>query len=323
MAVTVLALRASGMGDLLTAVPALRALGGYRPPGWAGERARVVVAAPGWLHPVVQLIPGVDQAVDVIGLRPAINLRPSLAVNLHGSGPESHSALLSTRPLEMLAYQSPTVWRTGPQWHEEEPEALRWCRLLAWVGLRADPRRLDILVPPVPPAVRGAIVLHVGATGRPRTWPADRFAEVARRMPAGPIILTGTSPDASAARTVSRGAKLPPGSNLVGRMDLHTLVATIAAARLVVSADTGVAHLASALRVPSVTVFGPASPRRWGPPPLDRHRVVRGPGAAPNASEVTVDQVMEHVLDLLASGIPAPRQRSAMAGAEASLEAVG
>ena len=42
----------------------------------------------------------------------------------------------------------------------------------------------------------------------------------------------------------------------------------------VVCGDTGVAHLATALRTPSVVLFGPTSPAEWGPPPSPLHRVL-------------------------------------------------
>jgi ADP-heptose:LPS heptosyltransferase len=48
----------------------------------------------------------------------------------------------------------------------------------------------------------------------------------------------------------------------------------IGAAGRVVCGDTGVAHLATALAVPSVVLFGPTSPAHWGPPPSPRHRVL-------------------------------------------------
>ncbi|HEX2192833.1 MAG TPA: glycosyltransferase family 9 protein, partial [Acidimicrobiales bacterium] len=51
------------------------------------------------------------------------------------------------------------------------------------------------------------------------------------------------------------------------RTDLAELAAVVAAAARVASADTGVAHLATALRTPSVVLFGPEPPSRWGPPP--------------------------------------------------------
>jgi ADP-heptose:LPS heptosyltransferase len=69
-------------------------------------------------------------------------------------------------------------------------------------------------------------------------------------------------------------AGLPDGSVLAGRTDLTTLAALVAAADLVVCGDTGVAHLASAYRTPSVVMFGPVAPSRWGPPADGPHTVL-------------------------------------------------
>jgi ADP-heptose:LPS heptosyltransferase len=55
---------------------------------------------------------------------------------------------------------------------------------------------------------------------------------------------------------------------------LLELAAVVGGARLVISGDTGVAHLASAYGTPSVVLFGPVSPARWGPPTDPRHQVV-------------------------------------------------
>jgi hypothetical protein len=54
---------------------------------------------------------------------------------------------------------------------------------------------------------------------------------------------------------------------VAGRTDLVELGALVAVAGRVVCGDTGVAHLATALGTPSVLLFGPTSPARWGPPP--------------------------------------------------------
>jgi ADP-heptose:LPS heptosyltransferase len=54
---------------------------------------------------------------------------------------------------------------------------------------------------------------------------------------------------------------------LAGRIDLREMAATVASAAILVSVDTGAAHLASAYRRPSVVIFGPAPPEEWGPPP--------------------------------------------------------
>jgi ADP-heptose:LPS heptosyltransferase len=69
--------------------------------------------------------------------------------------------------------------------------------------------------------------------------------------------------------------------------DLEALARLVAGAARVGCADTGVAHLATALRVPSVVLFGPTPPAEWGPPPeRDRHRVLwTGRRGDPNAAE--------------------------------------
>lgn len=59
---------------------------------------------------------------------------------------------------------------------------------------------------------------------------------------------------------------------LAGRQDLPELARTVGTAALLLSADTGVAHLATAFGTPSVTLFGPVSPALWGPRiDVDRH----------------------------------------------------
>jgi ADP-heptose:LPS heptosyltransferase len=73
---------------------------------------------------------------------------------------------------------------------------------------------------------------------------------------------------------VAARAGLPEGSVVAGHLDLTGFAALVAAARLVITADTGAAHLASAYRTPSVVVFGPAPPEEWGPPGGGPHIVL-------------------------------------------------
>ena len=57
-------------------------------------------------------------------------------------------------------------------------------------------------------------------------------------------------------------------------LPLLRLLSVVAAARLVVCGDTGIAHVASNYRTPSVLLFGPVLPARWGPPDDPVHRVI-------------------------------------------------
>jgi ADP-heptose:LPS heptosyltransferase len=180
----------------------------------------------------------------------------------------------------------------------------------------ADPDALDLAVPAVPPPVTGAALVHPGAAFPGRRWPAERFAAVARWLAEGghDVRVTGGPAERDLAEAVARGAGLPDGAVLAGRTSALELAATVAAARVVVSGDTGVAHLATAYRRPSVVLFGPVSPALWGPPPRAAgagplHVVLwHGDGTGdpwgaeldPALATVTVDEVTAAVDDLLA-----------------------
>jgi len=62
--------------------------------------------------------------------------------------------------------------------------------------------------------------------------------------------------------------------DLAGRTTLGGLAALIARARLLVSNDTGVSHIAAAMRTPSVIVACGSDPRRWAPLDCELHRVL-------------------------------------------------
>jgi Glycosyltransferase family 9 (heptosyltransferase) len=274
-----LALRALGIGDFATAVPALRALRRAFP------RHELVLATPAALTPLVAATGAVDRifATAPCVRRPIDSLnwtgpRPAVAVNLHGRGPQSHRALLATDPAQFIGYAQPAAqWPEGPQWSDEEHEIEHWCRLLCWYGIQADRRDLA-LDPPAPvPAWAGAVVVHPGASSPERRWPVPRFAAVARRLVADGyrVLISGSPGEAADAYQVAARAGLPPGAVLAGRTDIGALAALVAHARLVICGDTGVAHLATAYGTRSVLMFGPMPPERWGPPPGDpRHTVL-------------------------------------------------
>jgi ADP-heptose:LPS heptosyltransferase len=81
------------------------------------------------------------------------------------------------------------------------------------------------------------------------------------------VIVSGSAAERGLAERVATLAELPPGAVHAGRTDLAGLCTLVAGAGRVACGDTGVAHLATALRVPSVVLFGPTDPACWGPPP--------------------------------------------------------
>ena len=316
---SLLVYRALGLGDLLTAVPALRALRDAFP----GHR--LVLACPAVLEPLAKLSGAVDRVLDTPPLATPALVGADLAVNLHGRGPESHRAILASQPRRLIAFTARDVPWWGPEWRPGEHETARWCRLLADSGIAADPSRLDL---PAPAghgdgcAVPGASVVHPGAASPSRRWPADRWAAVARaELEAGRrVVVTGSAPERPLAERVARGAGLGARDVLAGRTGLMELAAVVASAGRVLCGDTGVGHLATAFGVPSVLLFGPTPPGEWGPPPDRTQHVVLHRGARGDPHTETPDPGLlaisvEEVLAVTRAGFPPRTPGSAIAWA--------
>ena len=364
-------LRALGLGDFVTAVPALRAL----------ERAfpgsRRVLAGPAWYRDLVDLA-GVRWEV-----RPTEPLRtppwweaqpPDLAVNLHGRGPQSTAALAELAPRRLWAHALPgEPGRPGPPWPGRVHDAEIWCGLLRAHGVRADPDDLwwpapdgtsrpdatsapgstsapsgtshpdatsapgsasspvdhspvplrDGTARPVsdagaarPVSGTGSVIVHPGASAASRRWPAERFAAVVRHLSAAGlrVLVTGSRDELPLAEHVARAAAPARVTVLAGRTGVRELARLVADADLVVCGDTGVAHLATAYRTPSVRLFGPVPPALWGPrvdgdihvclwngTESDPHAPVIDPGLA----SITADDVLS-VCSQVLSGAERP-----------------
>jgi ADP-heptose:LPS heptosyltransferase len=261
-------LRALGLGDLLTSLPALRALSDAFP---GHER---VLAAPRALAPLALMTGSVHRVVDTAPLAslPAGVRRPDTAVNLHGRGPQSHRVLLAARPGTLIAFAHEDVPEStgGPPWDPNEHEVGRWCRLLRSHGIAADPSRLDLPIERSPRAEDvGPTVIHPGAAFAARRWPAERWAAVAaaETRSGRRVVVTGTTDEVVLARAIADRAGLGSDAVVAGTTDMVGLARLVANAERVVCGDTGIAHLATAVGTPSVVLFGPERPSRWGPPP--------------------------------------------------------
>jgi ADP-heptose:LPS heptosyltransferase len=256
VALDLLVLRALGLGDLLTAVPALRALRRARP------EHRLVLAAPAGLAPLGRLTGAVDAVLPQPGLAGPLRLRrPALAVNLHGRGPQSTALLRATGPAELWSYGM------GPRWPDGGHEVDRWCDLLRWYGVPADPADLALDRPEVPSRAPGAVVVHPGAASGSRRWPVERYAAVAAALTTDGHRVVATGGPSERDLVAAVGAE-PLAT------DLLELAALVAGAALVVCGDTGVAHLATAYGTPSVLLFGPTPPAEWGPRTGGPHTVL-------------------------------------------------
>jgi ADP-heptose:LPS heptosyltransferase len=181
-----LMLRALGLGDFLTGLPAFRALAAAYP------EHHLVLAMPPALELLGsragiagEVLPvhgtgGLDPLDRQWAARPRPNREVDTAVNLHGRGPDSHRVLLGLGPRRLIAFAHPDVAAVDdrPRWREDEHEVVRWCRLLGESGIPADPSRLELVPPPVE-----SVAPHPG--GRQSSTQGRRAARGAGRPSAG------------------------------------------------------------------------------------------------------------------------------------------
>lgn len=264
----VLVLRALGLGDTLTGVAALRAL--HRTLG--GTRRLVLAISPD----LGRWIAGFG-VVDAVCATHELHPLPAMAgghvaIDLHGNGSASRQVLQDSGARTVHGFAIPGTAASGPSWHPGEHEVLRWCRLVAALG--AEPRMDDLRLRARPAApiqqARSSpiapVVIHPGAAFGSRRWGVRRWIAVGRHLirDGHRIVVTGGPGERGLCSDLCDG--LGSGAvNLGGRLSLSQLTALVSDARLVLSADTGIAHLATALATPSVTLFGPTPPTEWGP----------------------------------------------------------
>lgn len=307
----VLALRALGLGDFLTGLPALGLVKAALP------EHEVVLAAPAVFEPLVPLIAAVDRLLPAAELAPITGAPTELdvAIDLHGNGPASRRLLTALRPRQLHGFADPAAGLPGPPWLAGEHEVRRWCRLVRASlpvpaaspsdGRSPSCQAVACIEVPTVAMPRRATVVHPGAAAGSRRWPARRFARVAAalRSQGHRVVVTGGEAEAELARTVAGEAGVPV---LLG-LSLPALLSLVARARLVVCGDTGIAHVASNYRTPSVVLFGPVSPSIWGPPATGCHRVLwHGDGTGdphgnqvdPALHAITVEEVLTAVAEL-------------------------
>jgi heptosyltransferase-2 len=117
------------------------------------------------------------------------------------------------------------------------------------------------------PAAARVVGLHVGSAGGPaKQWATERFGRLADRLIEDGLtpLLLGAPEDTGAAEEARRAARSAIAS-AVGRDRPALLAALLVRLDCLVSGDTGVAHLAAAVGIPTVTLFGPTDARLTAP----------------------------------------------------------
>jgi ADP-heptose:LPS heptosyltransferase len=326
--------RALQLGDMLCAVPALRALRNSLPAAhitlvglpWARQFAQRFsqyiddfVAFPG--H---SLLP--EQAVRREEVTPFyVNMgsrQLTLALQLHGSGNISNEIVAGFGAQAMAGY-------TGG-----EPVHAERTVLLPWPQTGTEPERLLGLLEKLGADIAGDklefplsqederelresgvaarltpgryICIHPGARHRDKCWPPEHFAEVADRLATDfgvDVVLTGSAAERELAAQVASHMQAP-AVNAAAPISIGAMAALMRDARLLVCNDTGVSHIAAGLGLNSVVIFSKADIARWAPLDRHKHRCIWDPGA----ERATV--VLQHARALL-SGIESSSERAA------------
>jgi len=149
-------------------------------------------------------------------------------------------------PLEITPYGTPVV-----SWTDEDAQSVH--------ALFPDIR-----------SARPYAVLHVSPKFAYKTWTVDGWVALGRWLSDRGLIVVVTGIESGEQLHCDQIIQaLPKTVNLIGRVTLPTLGCLLSRAALYVGTDTAVSHMAAAVGVPSVVLFGPSNPVKWGPWPKD------------------------------------------------------
>jgi ADP-heptose:LPS heptosyltransferase len=309
---TIAVLRALQLGDLLCAVPAWRALRAALP------HARIALIGLPWAeafvrrfgHYLDELIefpgyPGLPERPPILEAIPSFladlqRRRFDLVIQMHGSGRIVNQIVALCGARMTAGFFQPGEYcpdssRFCP-YPDGIPEVRRHLRLMECLGIPSRGEHLEFplthddyesfgRLQDAASLVPGRyICVHPGGRGANRRWAPERFGRVADVLAAEGlgIVITGTSEEHDLIQAM-RASMRAPVVNLAGLTDLGSLGVLLKGARLLVSNDTGVSHVAAALRVPSVIICTGSDPVRWGPLNRALHRVLVGASTSVSA----------------------------------------
>lgn len=296
--------RALYLGDMVLAVPALRALRSGFPAAtitliglpWARDFANRFGP---YVDDFMELVsfPGIDEvSADPVRTAEFIEeqreRRYDLVIQMHGSGRTSNRLALALGGTLTAGYyepDQPSSLDVGAPYPRRGSEIDRNLGLAALLGCPGDDRELEFPIHDEDRAEARAILDEIGIRDRPiiglhpgskfpsRRWMPERFAAAATalaRESGAAVVVTGNGAEVALAKEVARDIT-GDACAIAGRTSLGGLAALIERMDVLISNDTGPAHVATALSTPSVTILGPGDVRRWAPTGGGRNAVVR------------------------------------------------
>lgn len=279
-------IRLRSLGDCVLSTPALHLLKLHRPDLSLG----VVVEEP--FASVFANNPDLDAILPPNPLALA-RWRPALCLNLHGGTRSAQLTAASLAPLRagfahfrwrsLYNVPIPTAQRIlGVSRTVHTVEHAASAVFYLGVPVAAIPRA-RLFVSSAPPEVDGPYaVIHPFASAPEKTWPASRFAALARflreDLDLEPVFIGGPDEGLDAFSPYRRVAGAP----------LESVKRLLAGAALFAGNDSGPAHMAAAFGVPVAVLFGPSNPEIWAPWRTDNAVVA---GAAGDIGAISLDSV--------------------------------
>lgn len=282
----VLVARLDNAGDVLLAGPAVRAVA-------AGARRVTFLCGPAG-RAAAELLPGVDEVVEyaapwvladpppvdraqvdaVVDRVAALRVDQGIVLGSFHQSPLPTALVLRMAGVPFLAATSVdypgSLLDVRHLIDDDVHEVERALDLVAAAGHRlpaGDDGRLAVRgagPSPLPPGTGPYVVVHPGASVPARAWAPERHAElVARLVAAGRrVVVTGGPDERQLCATVAGDLAV----DLAGATSMAGLAAVLAGADVVVTGNTGPAHLAAAVATPVVSLYAPTVPAvRWRP----------------------------------------------------------
>ncbi len=202
------------------------------------------------------------------------------------------------RPLLTRVYRPP-----GDRDIRRQHQMDLWTDFLRHFGLQGEIDRTPLAA--ARPAATPVLGLIAGSENNPeKRWPVARWRELIAQLPAAlPIVLFGTANDLPITTAIAAGF----GSrveNLAGRTNLAEYSARLAACRLLITNDTGGMHLANALGVPLIALFGPTNPVRTRPVFNSPVHILQPPGCPETGGGSLADLTPAQVLAAVRTQAP-------------------
>lgn len=254
----VVVIRLRSLGDCVLTTPALVVLKHSRPD------LRVAVVVEERFASVFEDIPEVD-AILWPESRAIRAFQPDLALNVHGGTRSAGLTALSGARFRagFAHFRFPRAYNVripraqdilGVEGVVHTAEHL--ASAMFYLGAaRMDLPRASLSARPEPPLTGPYAVLHPFASQVDKTWPADRFLGIARRLDLAPVFLGGPGDDLTPFSKYATFANQP----------LAEVKRLVRYAALFIGNDSGPAHIAAAFGIPSVVLFGSSDARIWHP----------------------------------------------------------